>query len=61
MSSSEKVAERIVQQVDERGCVQISITHDLRGKKSLSGSTAKEASHHAIAHVHVMCDFLKEK
>lgn len=57
--SSEEVAEWIVQQVNEGGCVQVSIAHHLGSKQGLSGATAEKATHHAVAHVHVMCDFLK--
>lgn len=61
MCSSEEVAEGVVKQVDEGGCVQISIAHHLRGKQGLSGAAAEKATHHAIAHVHVMCHFLKRQ
>lgn len=61
MSSSEQVAERVVEQVNEGGCIQVGVTHHLGGKQSLSGATAEKASHHAIAHVHVMCHFLTGK
>lgn len=57
--SSEEVAEGVVQQVDEGGRVQVSVTHHLRGKQGLSGAAAEKATHHAIAHVHVVCHFLK--
>lgn len=59
MSSSEQIAEGVVEQVDEGGSVQVSVTHHLGGKQSLSGSTAKQTSCHAIAHVHVMGHFLE--
>lgn len=59
MSSSEEVAERVVEQVDEGGCVEVSIAHHLAGKERLPGATTEEASHHPIAHVHVMSYFLK--
>lgn len=51
---SEQVAERVVEQVDEGGGVQVGVTHHLRGKQRLSRSTTKQTSHHAIAHIHVM-------
>lgn len=59
--SSEEVAEGVVQQVDEGGCVQVGVTHHLRGEQGLSGATAEKATHHAVAHVHVMCHFLKRQ
>lgn len=59
MSSSEEVAERVVEQVDEGGRIEVSIAHHLTGKERLPGATAEEASHHPIAHVHVMSYFLK--
>lgn len=58
---SEQIAERVVQQIDEGGRIKVSITHHLGGKQSLARSTAKQTSHHAIAHVHVMGDFLGGK
>lgn len=60
MGSSEEVAEGVIQQIDERCCIEISITHHLTGKEGLPGATAKQASHHPIAHVHVMSYFLKQ-
>lgn len=57
--SSEQIAEGVVEQVDEGGGVQISVAHHLGGKQGLPGSTAKQTSHHAVAHVHVMGDFLE--
>lgn len=61
MGSSEEVAEWVVQQVDERGRIEISIAHHLAGKECLPGAAAEQASHHPIAHVHVMSYFLKKK
>lgn len=61
MRRSEEVAEWVVQQVDEGGCVQVGITHHLRGEQGLSGATAEKATHHAVAHVHVVCHFLHGK
>lgn len=61
MGSSEEVAEWVIQQVDERRCIEISVTHHLTGKECLPGATAKQASHHPIAHIHVMSYFLKQK
>lgn len=61
MCGSEEVAEWIIQQVDEGGCVQVGVAHHLGGKQGLSGATAEKTTHHAIAHVHVMCYFLKGK
>lgn len=58
MCSSEQVAEGVVEQVDEGGSIQISVAHHLGGKQSLTGTTAKQTSHHAVAHVHVMRHFL---
>lgn len=57
--SSEQIAEGVVEQVDEGGGVQVSVAHHLGGKQCLSGSTAKQTSHHAVAHVHVMGHFLE--
>lgn len=61
MGSSEEVAERVIQQVDERCGIEVSITHHLAGKEGLPGATAKQASHHPIAHVHVMSYFLNRR
>lgn len=61
MCSSEQIAEGVVQQVDEGCCVQVGVTHHLRGEQGLSGATAEKASHHAVAHVHVVCHFLKRQ
>lgn len=61
MCGSEEVAEGIVEQVDEGSCVEICIAHHLGGEQSLSGAAAEKATHHAVAHVHVMCDFLKTR
>lgn len=61
MGSSEEVAEWVIQQIDERCCIEISITHHLTGKEGLPGATAKQASHHPIAHIHIMSYFLKEQ
>lgn len=58
MCSSEQVAEGVVEQVNEGGGVQVGVTHHLRGKQRLSRSTTKQTSHHAIAHIHIMGDFL---
>lgn len=60
MSSSEQVAEGVVEKVDEGGSIQISIAHCLRCKKSLSGTTTEETSHHAVTHIHVMRYFLRK-
>lgn len=59
--SSEEVAERVVQQVDEGRCVQVGVTHHLRGEQGLSGAAAEKATHHAIAHVHVVRHFLRRQ
>lgn len=61
VGSSEEVAEWVIQQIDERCCIEISITHHLTGKEGLPGATAKQASHHPIAHIHIMSYFLKEQ
>jgi len=58
VGSSKEVAEGIVEQVDERCCIEIGISHHLTGKQGLPGATAKQASHHPVAHVHVMSHFL---
>lgn len=57
---SEQVAEGVVQQVDEGGGVQVGVTHHLGGEQRLSRAAAEKASHHAVAHVHVVSDFLRE-
>ena len=59
MGSSEEVAERVIQQVDERCCIEISIAHHLTGKEGLPGATAEQAPHHPVAHVHIVSYFLK--
>ena len=61
MCSSEQVAEGVVQQVDEGGGVQVSVAHHLGGEQGLPGAAAEEATHHAVAHVHVVCDFLNHQ
>lgn len=61
MGSSEEVAEWIVQQADEGRCVEVSVPHHLTGKELLPGATAEQASHHPIAHVHVMSHFLRKQ
>lgn len=61
MCSSEEVTERIIQEVDERCCIEVRITHHLAGKESLSGATSEQASHHPVAHVHVMSHFLQSE
>lgn len=58
MGGSKQVAEWVVEQVDEWGSIQVSITHHLRGKQSLPRATAEQTTHHSIAHVHVMSHFL---
>lgn len=56
---SKQVAEGVIQQVDEGGGVQVGVTHHLGGEQCLSRAAAEKASHHAVAHVHVMSDFLR--
>ncbi len=58
VSSSEQVAEGVVEQVDEWGSIQVSVTHHLRRKQSLPRAAAEQTSHHPVAHVHVMSHFL---
>lgn len=58
MGSSEEVAEWVIQQIDERCCIEIGIPHHLAGEEGLPGATAKQASHHPVAHVHVVSYFL---
>lgn len=60
MGGSEHVAERVVQEIDEGRSVQVSVTHHLRGKESLTRTAAEQTSHHPIAHVHVMGHFLRK-
>lgn len=61
MGSSEEIAEWVIQQIDKRRCIEISISHHLAGKEGLPGATTEQASHHPIAHVHVMSYFLKQR
>lgn len=61
MGSSEEVAEWVVQQVDEGCCIEVSVPHHLAGKERLPGATAEQASHHPVAHVHVMSHFLRKQ
>lgn len=61
MGSSEEVAEGVVEEVDEGGCIEISVAHHLAGKKGLPRAAAEEAPHHPIAHVHVVGHFLQAK
>lgn len=61
MGSSEEITERVVQEVDERCCIKVCIAHHLAGKQRLSGAASEEASHHSIAHVHIMSHFLQSE
>lgn len=61
MGGSEEVAKRVVQQVDEGSCIQVGVAHHLGGEQGLSGAAAEKATHHAVAHVHVVGHFLKKK
>lgn len=61
VGGSEEVAEGVVKEVDEGGCIEVSVAHHLAGKQCLPGATAEEASHHPVAHVHVMGHFLQAK
>lgn len=61
MGGSEEVAEGVVEEVDEGGCIEISVAHHLAGEQGLPRAAAEEAPHHPIAHVHVMGHFLQAK
>lgn len=61
MGGSEEVAERVVKEVDEGGCIEVGVAHHLAGKQGLPGAAAEEAPHHPVAHVHVMGHFLQAK
>lgn len=61
MGGSEEVAEGVVEEVYEGGCIEISIAHHLAGKQGLPRAAAEEAPHHPVAHVHVMGHFLQAK
>lgn len=61
MGGSEEVAEGVVEEVDEGGCIEISIAHHLAGKQGLPRAAAEEAPHHPVAHVHVVGHFLQAK
>ena len=60
VGSSEEVAEGVIEQIDEGGCIEVSVPHHLAGEEGLSGAAAEQAPHHPIAHVHVMCYFLQQ-
>lgn len=51
---TEQVRERVVDQIQERGCVQVRITDDLTGEESLSGSGTEQRAHHSIRQVHLV-------
>ena len=57
----EQVAEGVVEQVDEGRGVQVRVAHHLGGKQGLPRAAAEQTAHHAVAHVHVMGDFLVER
>lgn len=61
VGGSEEVAEGVVEEVDEGGCIEISIAHHLAGKQGLPRAAAEEAPHHPVAHVHVVGHFLEAK
>lgn len=61
VGGSEEVAEGVVEEIDEGGCIEISVAHHLAGKQGLPRAAAEEAPHHPIAHVHVMGHFLEAK
>jgi len=61
VGGSEEVAEGVVEEVDEGGCIEIGIAHHLAGKQGLPRAAAEEAPHHPVAHVHVMGHFLQAK
>lgn len=61
VGGSEEVAEGVVEEVDEGGCIEISIAHHLAGKQGLPRAAAEEAPHHPVAHVHVVGHFLQAK
>lgn len=51
---SEHVAERIVEQVQTGGAVDVGESGDLVGEVRLSGATSEEAAQNAVAHVHLV-------
>lgn len=61
VGGSEEVAEGVVEEIDEGGCIEISVAHHLAGKQGLPRAAAEEAPHHPIAHVHVVGHFLEAK
>ena len=61
VSGPEQVAEGVVEQVDEGRGVQVRVAHHLGGKQSLPRATAEQTAHHAVAHIHVVGDFLGER
>lgn len=58
VGSSEEVAEGVVEEVDEGGCIEVSVAHHLAGKQCLPRAAAEEAPHHPVAHIHVVGHFL---
>lgn len=58
VGGSEEVAEGVVEEVDEGGCIEVSIAHHLAGKQRLPRAAAEEAPHHPVAHIHVVRHFL---
>ena len=52
--SSEKVAKRIVKEVEKSAGVEISVTYHLRGEKRLPGSGPEQTAQHAVILVHTM-------
>ena len=61
VGGSEQVAEGVVEHVDEGRGVQVGVAHHLRGEQRLPRAAAEQASHHAVAHVHVVGHFLQER
>ena len=58
--SSEKVAKRIVKEIEESASVEIGVTNHLRGEERLPGSGPEQTAQHAIILVHAM-SYLSEK
>lgn len=58
VGGSEEVAEGVVEEIDEGGCIEVSVAHHLAGKQRLPRAAAEEAPHHPVAHIHVVGHFL---
>lgn len=52
----EQRAERVVQEVEAGGCIEVSVAHQLAGEEHLAEATAEQAAHRAIAQVQLPGD-----